>query len=174
MLLRSGSLFLYDIPFHHITASNRKRGMMMASITQIALGCCILSALAGMLRSFWPSNGFRSVINAVLTLYIIAALVEMGVGADWSGLVHDLHEWTQESTAPTDYRVFGEAVEEEAILSAVQEVLRQGGVEATVTIEQGICLVLPVNPADKPRAETLLAQNCAALAYEVRTEGNAW
>ena len=42
----------------------------MTSLRHIALGCCVLSALAGMLRLFWPENGFKSVINAALVLYI--------------------------------------------------------------------------------------------------------
>ena len=41
----------------------------MESFRHLALGCCVLSALAGMLRLFWPDNGFKSVINAVLVLY---------------------------------------------------------------------------------------------------------
>ena len=43
----------------------------MTSLRHIALGCCVLSALAGILRLFWPENGFKSVINAVLVLYIL-------------------------------------------------------------------------------------------------------
>ena len=45
----------------------------MESFRHLALGCCVLSALAGMLRLFWPDNGFKSVINAVLVLYILTA-----------------------------------------------------------------------------------------------------
>ena len=43
----------------------------MDTLCHAALVCCILSALAGLVRTFWPQNGFKPVINAVLTLYIV-------------------------------------------------------------------------------------------------------
>ena len=49
----------------------------MTSLRHIALGCCVLSALAGILRLFWPENGFKSVINAVLVLYILTVGVQL-------------------------------------------------------------------------------------------------
>ena len=55
----------------------------MESFRHLALGCCVLSALAGMLRLFWPDNGFKSVINAVLVLYILTAGIQMLGGIDW-------------------------------------------------------------------------------------------
>ena len=50
----------------------------------------MLSALAGILRLFWPENGFKSVINAVLVLYILTVGVQMVHGLDWDGLVREL------------------------------------------------------------------------------------
>ena len=55
----------------------------MTSLRHIALGCCVLSALAGILRLFWPENGFKSVINAVLVLYILTVGVQLVHGLDW-------------------------------------------------------------------------------------------
>ena len=52
----------------------------MTTLRHLALGCCVLSTLAGMLRLFWPENGFKPVINAVLALYIITAGVQMARG----------------------------------------------------------------------------------------------
>ena len=49
----------------------------MTSLRHLALGCCVISALAGMLRLFWPENGFKTVINAVLVLYILTAGIQM-------------------------------------------------------------------------------------------------
>ena len=59
----------------------------MESFRHLALGCCVLSALAGMLRLFWPDNGFKSVINAVLVLYILTAGIQMLGGIDWDSIV---------------------------------------------------------------------------------------
>ncbi len=50
----------------------------------------MLSALAGILRLFWPENGFKSVINAVLVLYILTVGVQLVHGLDWDGLVREL------------------------------------------------------------------------------------
>ena len=47
----------------------------MAAVRSAAFGCCVLSTVAGLVRIFWPENGFKPVINAVLALYIITAAV---------------------------------------------------------------------------------------------------
>ena len=62
----------------------------MTSLRHLALWCCVISALAGMLRLFWPENGFKTVINAVLMLYILTAGVQMVRGIDWHGLADEL------------------------------------------------------------------------------------
>ena len=46
----------------------------LESIRHLALGCCVVSTAAGLLRVFWPDNGYKPVINAVLMLYIITAV----------------------------------------------------------------------------------------------------
>ena len=63
----------------------------MTSLRHIALGCCVLSALAGILRLFWPENGFKSVINAVLVLYILTVGVQLPHKAVPVKTVHQLH-----------------------------------------------------------------------------------
>lgn len=141
----------------------------MTSIKHLALGCCILSAMAGMLRSFWPENGFKAVINAVLTLYIVTAVVQLGGEADWAGLARELRAWTRQTAAPADYSAYGRTVAEEAVVEAVREVLEQGGIEAAVTMQDGVCLVVPVRPSQKAAAEALLEQNCGSLPYRVQT-----
>ena len=70
----------------------------MESFRHLALGCCVLSALAGMLRLFWPDNGFKSVINAVLVLYILTAGIQMLGGIEnafFDGWVDFLHHGQQ-------------------------------------------------------------------------------
>lgn len=73
----------------------------MTSLRHIALGCCVLSALAGILRLFWPENGFKSVINAVLVLYILTVGVQLVHGLDWDGLVRELRSLPMGRTPPT-------------------------------------------------------------------------
>ena len=60
----------------------------MTSLRHIALGCCVLSALAGILRLFWPENGLKSVINAVLVLYILTVGVQLVHGLDSVSYTH--------------------------------------------------------------------------------------
>lgn len=141
----------------------------MTSIKHLALGCCILSAMAGMLRSFWPDNGFKAVINAVLMLYIVTAAVQLGGRTDWAGLARELRAWTSRTAAPADYSAYGENLTAQAVEGAVREVLEQGGIQATVAMQDGVCLVLLLKPSDRAAAETLLAQNCGTLPYRIQT-----
>lgn len=144
---------------------------MMTSIKHLALGCCILSAMAGMLRSFWPDNGFKSVINAVLILYIVTSAVRLGSVADWPALARELRGWARQTTVPADYSAYGESVGREAVADAVREVLAQGGIQASVSVQDGVCLVTLVHPSDKEAAQTLLAQNLGSLPCVIRTGG---
>ena len=63
----------------------------MDSIRHVALGCCVISTIAGMIRVFWPKNSFSTVINAVLVLYIITAGLQMirgrGLGRSYKRIV---------------------------------------------------------------------------------------
>lgn len=145
----------------------------MVSVKHLALGCCILSALAGMLRSFWPDNGFKAVINTVLVLYIVTAVIQLSTGTDWTGLIRELRGWTRQTAAPADYGSYGEEVCGEAVAGAVREVLAQGGIQASVSLQDGVCRVLLVHPSDREAAEALLEQNCGALPYTVQIGGEA-
>ena len=62
----------------------------MDTLCHAALVCCILSALAGLVRTFWPQNGFKPVINAVLTLYIITSVLHAASGMNWQGFAPSL------------------------------------------------------------------------------------
>ena len=68
----------------------------MDSLRHAALGCCVFCAFAGMLRVFWPENGMKSVINLVLTLYIITSVVQCAAGFDWAGLFAEPCVWTRQ------------------------------------------------------------------------------
>ena len=49
----------------------------MDAIRHVALGFCVISTIAGVIRIFWPENSFTSVINAILVLYIITAGLQL-------------------------------------------------------------------------------------------------
>ena len=113
----------------------------MDSLRHAALGCCVLCAFAGMLRVFWPENGMKSVINMVLTLYIITSVVQFAAGTDWAGLSAELRGWTRQQAEIRDYTDFG-------LVRTVQTGLKQAGISATVTMKNGVCHVLVTYPRD--------------------------
>ena len=123
----------------------------MTSLRHIALGCCVLSALAGILRLFWPENGFKSVINAVLVLYILTVGVQLVHGLDWDGLVRELRSLPdgQDTADYSDYS---------------RELALAASVDA-VSWQNGVCVITPVDPRDKPAIEALLAVNAGELPW---------
>ena len=131
----------------------------MTSLRHIALGCCVLSALAGMLRLFWPENGFKSVINAVLVLYILTVGVQLVRGLDWE--LRSLPDG--QDTA--DYSDYSRELALAASVDAVREVLRNAGIDAAVSWQNGVCVITPVDPRDKPAIEALLAVNAGELPW---------
>ena len=54
----------------------------MQAIRHLALGVCVLCALAGVVRIFWPENSYKPVINTVLLLYIVSSVLSVGSTAD--------------------------------------------------------------------------------------------
>ena len=136
----------------------------MTSLRHIALGCCVLSALAGILRLFWPENGFKSVINAVLVLYILTVGVQLVHGLDWDGLVQELRSLPVEQETD-DYSVFFWEFELDDSVEAVREVLRNAGINAAGSWQNGVCVITPVDPRDKPAIEALLAVNAGELPW---------
>ena len=99
----------------------------MTSLRHIALGCCVLSALAGILRLFWPENGFKSVINAVLVLYILTVGVQLVHGLDWDGLVRELRS-LPDGQDTADYSDYSRELALAASVDAVREVLGHAGI----------------------------------------------
>lgn len=138
----------------------------MDSLRHAALGCCVLCAFAGMLRVFWPENGMKSVINLVLTLYIITSVVQCAAGFDWAGLSAELRGWTRQQAEIRDYTDFG-------LVRTVQTGLEQAGICATVTMKNGVCHVLVTYPRDAEAARTLLPELCGEVPFDVKTGGDA-
>lgn len=138
----------------------------MTTLRHLALGCCVLSTLAGMLRLFWPENGFKPVINAVLALYIITAGVQIARGVDWGGILAELRALPADGEAgETDYSAYQQDVALLASAEAVREVLRTAGIDAAVSLEDGVCVVTPVDVRDKDAITSLLAVNAGALPW---------
>lgn len=137
----------------------------MISLRHAALGVCVLSAFAGMLRIFWPDNGMKGVINMVLTLYIIASVVQLAAGCDWQGLTAELRGWARQTSEIRDYTDYG-------LVLTVQNALEQAGIGGTVTLKNGVCTVLLTYPRDKESAEALLREVCGQTPFEVRTGGD--
>ena len=136
----------------------------MTSLRHMALGCCVLSALAGLLRLFWPENGFKSVINAVLVLYILSVGVQMVRGLDWDGVVRELRSLPDVQDA-TDYSDYSRELGLTASVDAVRQVLLDAGIDAAVSWQENVCVITPTDPRDKPAIEALLAVNAGELPW---------
>lgn len=145
----------------------------MEAIRHMALGCCVISTLAGMIRVFWPENTFAPVINAVLALYIITAGLQMLRTTDWQGLTAQLYSLSAATAQQADYADYGAAVAQETSAEAVRSVLQQAGVEAAVTLQDGLCRVELVHSSDADRARALLASACGDLPWEIIGGGEA-
>ena len=131
----------------------------MAAVRSVAFGCCVLSTVAGLVRIFWPENGFKPVINAVLALYIITAAVQIIRVADWAGIAAELAPASDSSS--------------EAAAQALRDVLAASGIEAAIARTDTGWQVTLVHAADGKKAEALLAANCGTIPYEITAGGTA-
>ena len=146
----------------------------MTALRQAAYGCYILSTMAGLVRIFWPENGFKPVINAVLVLYIITAALQTLQGADWAGLAAELARTAQTPAASApEVDAYRQFLAEDAAADALRQVLAASGVDAAISRQEEGWLVTLVHPADRQKAETLLAANCGQLPYTIVTGGDA-
>lgn len=139
----------------------------MDTLRQAAMFCCVLSALAGAVRTFWPQNGFRPVINAVLTLYIIASVVHMASGVDWQRFAAEMQDFANQSIAEEDYTAYAAELALQESAAAMQKLLRQSGIESVVQLRDGAICVRLAYPADREQAENLLQTFAGELPYTV-------
>lgn len=145
----------------------------METVRHIALGCCVLSTVAGVVRIFWPENGFSPIINAVLALYIITAGLQMLHGTDWQGLTAQLYSLS-DVVLPQgeDYTEYSREVARTASAEAVRQVLAQAQIEAVVTMADRDCRVDLLHKEDRSRAEAVLAASCGDLKYSFTSGGD--
>lgn len=144
----------------------------MDTIRHIALGCCVISTVAGMVRTFWPENGFAPVINAILALYIITAALQMVRGTDWQMLAEEIFTLTSTETPQSDsYEQYSQELGLDVSVQAIQTVLEQAGVDAVVERKDNICHIMLRHSADLARAESILAVSCGTLPYRITAGG---
>ena len=123
----------------------------MDTLCHAALVCCILSALAGLVRTFWPQNGFKPVINAVLTLYIITSVLHAVSGLNWQNFDAQLQNFASQSAPGEDYTAYGAELAMQESAAALQKLLRQSGIESVVQPQAGgvrVRLGLPGGPGN--------------------------
>lgn len=148
-------------------------GNKVETIRHIALGCCVLSAVAGMIRVFWPENSFAPVINAVLALYIVSAGLQMVRGTDWQRVVTQLY--SLEDTVQPDsssYSDYARQIGVTASVEAVQEVLEHAGIEATVWWDGTVCQIHLLHETDRAQAQSILAASGGELPYTILSGGD--
>lgn len=140
----------------------------MTSLRHMALGCCLLTALAGMLRLFWPENSFKSVINTVLVLYIITVGVQLFRGFDWGSILQELQSLpAADATQSESFSAYQQELALTASLNAVREVLLNAGIDAAVSWQDGTCVITPTDIRDRPAIEALLSVNAGELPWRI-------
>ena len=146
----------------------------METIRHVALGCCVISTIAGMIRVFWPKNGFSAVINAVLVLYIVTAGLQMLRGADWKQLAAELYHMpaASEKTVP-DYTEYSRRLGREVSEAAVREALQNAGIDCVVQLADSGFQVELVHAGDRARVQAVLAAICGQTPYKIITGGEA-
>ena len=144
----------------------------MAAVRSVAFGCCVLSTVAGLVRIFWPENGFKPVINAVLALYIITAAVQIIRVADWAGIAAELAPASDSSSvSDSEVGAYRRTLTDEAAAQALRDVLAASGIEAAIARTDTGWQVTLVHAADSQKAEALLAANCGTIPYEITAGG---
>lgn len=146
----------------------------METIRHVTLGCCVISTIAGMIRVFWPKNGFSAVINAVLVLYIVTAGLQMLRGADWKQLTAELYHMpaAAEKYVP-DYTEYSRRLGREVSEAAVREALQNAGIDCVVQLADSGFQVELVHAGDRARVQAVLAAICGQTPYKIITGGEA-
>lgn len=142
----------------------------MDTIRHLSLGGCLLCAIAGMIRVFWPENSFKSVINTVLVLYILASVAPLALNANWNNLGQQLRSWARNDFSGFDvpaYEEYAVYVGQQASANAIETQLRAQGISAKVTITADLCTVILGADADTFLAEQIIQNACKDLPYQI-------
>lgn len=140
----------------------------MAGLRHMALGLCVVSTVAGMIRTFWPEGAFKPVINTVLVLYIVTVGLRLVQTAGQGGVQQALRSLTETQTQSVpDYSDYQQELADTVSADAVRQVLENSGIEASVSLQDGVCVVILAHDSDRAAAESLLAANCGQLPYRL-------
>lgn len=144
----------------------------MDALRHMALGCCVISTVAGMIRVFWPENSFAPVINAVLALYIITAGLQMIRGTNWQNLATEVYRLSSGAGQTTeDFSDYSRELGLSASAEAIRNVLQQAGIQAVVQLRNETCQVTLLYASDRSQAQTILETSCGTLPYEIIAGG---
>lgn len=137
----------------------------MDTLCHAALVCCILSALAGLVRTILAAKWVQASHKAVLTLYIITSVLHAVSGLNWQNFDAQLQNFASQSAPGEDYTAYGAELAMQESAAALQKLLRQSGIESVVQPQAGGVHVRLVYPADREQAETLLQNFAGDLPY---------
>lgn len=144
----------------------------MDTLRRLAMGVCVLCVVGGVIRIFWPENGFKPVINTALVLYIIASVLQMHPGSagrlpqiDWDALPQEGGE--------AEVRQYAENLAMETSVEALGQLLQQAGITAELELAGGVCRVTLADPADMAPAREILEENRGSLPVELLAGGDA-
>lgn len=144
----------------------------MDALRHMALGCCVISTVAGMIRVFWPENSFAPVINAVLALYIITAGLQMIRGTNWQDLATEVYRLSSGTGQTTeDFSDYSRELGLSASAETIRNVLQQAGIQAVVQLRNETCQVTLLHASDRSQAQTILETSCGTLPYEIIAGG---
>lgn len=140
----------------------------MTAVRNLSLSCCLLCAMAGVVRMFWPENGFKPVINTVLALYIVASVLPMALDTDWAAVAGQLRGWARGTATAVDYSGYAAILGQRASATALQEQLTAAGIDCTVTVTEQGCTVTLRDAAVLAQAQALVAVACGDMPYWIQ------
>lgn len=143
----------------------------MRTIRQMALGICLLCAVAGIIRIFWPDNRFKPVINTVLLLYILTSVLQTGMGTDWNTIAKEIDGFNAQSPSPADWTVYQEQLGLRVSIQALETLFSQSNIPATFSWDNNTLHILLENASDAAAAQNLLEANGGSLPYLLEMKG---
>lgn len=145
----------------------------MQMIRQTALGVCLLCAIAGMIRIFWPDNHFKPVINTVLLLYILTSVLQTGRETDWNAVAKGIGGFSPQTPSSADLTAYEEQLGLDVSVMALETLLEEKGITANLSIQDGTLHVTLAQESDRSAAQSLLEENSGTLPFVLETEGGA-
>lgn len=143
----------------------------MQMIRQMALGVCLLCAISGMIRIFWPDNHFKPVINTVLLLYILTSVLQTGTETDWSSVAKELQQFDTKIPTAADMTAYKEQLGLDVSVGALEALFEEKGIKADLELENGTLHIALAETSDRAAAQALLEENSGTLPFVLETKG---